>query len=45
MMKMDRTSDLTFALTPGDNLLCYEAADGRSNMDVRLYYTPEYLGV
>lgn len=45
MMRMDRASDLTLALKQGSNLWRYEAADGRSNMDVRLYYTPEYLGV
>lgn len=45
MMNLDRSSDLTLALRPGDNLLSYDATDGRNNLDVRLYYTPEYLGV
>lgn len=45
MMHMDRTSDLTLGLGKGDNLLSYEAGQGRPNMSVRLYYTPEYLGV
>ena len=42
---MDRMSDMSLAVVPGDNVLAYDAADGMTNMDVRLYYTPEYLGV
>lgn len=42
---MDRMSDLSLSIIPGDNFLEYDAADGMTNMDVRLYYTPEYLGV
>lgn len=42
---MDRMSDLSLSIIPGDNVLEYDAADGMTNMDVRLYYTPEYLGV
>lgn len=45
MAHMDRASDLTLGLSKGDNLLSYEAGQGRPNMSVRLYYTPEYLGV
>lgn len=42
---MDRMSDLSLCIIPGDNVVEYDAADGMTNMDVRLYYTPEYLGV
>ncbi len=42
---MDRMSDLSLCIIPGDNVVEYDAEDGMTNMDVRLYYTPEYLGV
>ena len=42
---MDRMSDLSLSIIPGDNVLEYDAENGMTNMDVRLYYTPEYLGV
>ena len=42
---MDRMSDLSLSIMPGDNVLEYDAENGMTNMDVRLYYTPEYLGV
>ena len=42
---MDRMSDLSLCIIPGDNVVEYDAEDGMTNLDVRLYYTPEYLGV
>lgn len=32
-------------LDPGDNLLRYDAEDGLDNLEVDIYYTPQYLGV
>lgn len=31
-------------LEPGDNLLRYDADDGLDNLEVDIYYTPQYLG-
>lgn len=42
--KIDRASTF-IGLTPGDNTLTYTADDGYMNLEVRLYYTPMYLGV
>jgi len=32
-------------LEPGDNLLRYDADEGRDNLEVSIWYTPQYLGV
>jgi len=32
-------------LEPGDNLLRYDADNGIDNLEVSIYYTPQYLGV
>lgn len=32
-------------LAPGDNLLRYDAEEGLDNLEVDIYYTPQYLGV
>ncbi len=32
-------------LEPGDNLLRYDAEDGIDNLNVDIYYSPQYLGV
>jgi len=32
-------------LEPGDNLLRYDADDGIDNLEVSIWYTPQYLGV
>jgi len=32
-------------LDPGDNLLRYDADEGLDNLEVDIYYTPQYLGV
>lgn len=32
-------------LDPGDNLLRYDADDGIDNLEVSIWYTPQYLGV
>lgn len=32
-------------LDPGDNLLRYDAEEGLDNLEVDIYYTPQYLGV
>ena len=38
--------DSTFLqLTPGDNLLRYDADDGLDNLEVDIYYNPQYVGV
>lgn len=38
--------DSTFLqLEPGDNLLRYDADDGLESLEVKVYYTPQYLGV
>lgn len=42
--RIDRLSE-PFKLEPGDNTLEYDADEGYANLDVRLYYTPLYLGV
>ena len=42
--KIDRSSTF-IGLSPGDNTLTYTADDGYMNLEVRLYYTPMYLGV
>lgn len=34
-----------FQLQIGDNKISYDAAENYSNLDVRIYYTPQYLGV
>ena len=34
-----------FGLELGDNKIKYEAEDGYTNLDVRVYYVPQYLGV
>ena len=41
---IDRKSE-PFKLAVGDNTLEYDADEGYMNLDVRLYYTPLYLGV
>ena len=42
--KIDRLSE-PFLLEVGDNYLEYDADENYTNLDVRLYYTPLYLGV
>lgn len=42
--RIDRLSE-PFKLEPGSNMLEYDADEGYANLDVRLYYTPLYLGV
>lgn len=42
--RIDRLSE-PFKLDPGGNVLEYDADEGYMNLDVRLYYTPLYLGV
>lgn len=42
--KIDRMSD-PFELAVGENYLMYDADENYSNLDVWLYYTPQYLGV
>lgn len=42
--RIDRLSE-PFKLEPGGNTLEYDADEGYMNLDVRLYYTPLYLGV
>ena len=42
--KIDRLST-PFELAVGGNYLEYDADENYSNLDVRLYYTPLYLGV
>lgn len=42
--KIDRLSQ-PFELEKGDNYLEYDADENYTNLDVRLYYTPLYLGV
>lgn len=42
--KIDRLSD-PFELEIGSNYLTYDADENYTNLDVRLYYTPLYLGV
>lgn len=42
--RIDRMSE-PFKLEPGSNVLEYDAEEGYMNLDVRLYYTPLYLGV
>ncbi len=42
--RIDRQSDW-LTLNKGQNTLEYGAEDGRSNMEVRVYYTPRYLGM
>lgn len=42
--RIDRMSE-PFKLDPGGNTLEYDADEGYMNLDVRLYYTPLYLGV
>lgn len=38
--------DSTFLqLAPGDNLLRYDAESGIENLDVAIYYRPQYVGV
>lgn len=32
-------------LTPGDNLLRYDADEGLDNLEIDIYYNPQYLGV
>ena len=34
-----------FQLELGDNWIQYDAEEGYTNLDVRVYYTPQYLGV
>lgn len=34
-----------FQLTIGDNKIAYDALENYTNLDVRVYYTPKYLGV
>ena len=42
--KIDRLSE-PFELAVGGNYLEYDADENYSNLDVRLFYTPLYLGV
>lgn len=42
--KIDRQSTY-FSIDVGDNVLRYDADENYTNLDVRLYYTPKYLGV
>lgn len=42
--KIDRLSE-PFELAVGDNYLEYDADENYTNLDVRLFYTPLYLGV
>lgn len=42
--KIDRLSD-PFMLAVGNNYLEYDADENYTNLDVRLFYTPNYLGV
>lgn len=42
--KIDRLSD-PFELAVGSNYLEYDADENYTNLDVRLFYTPQYLGV
>lgn len=42
--RIDRRSD-PFELAVGENYLEYDADENYTNIDVRLYYTPRYLGV
>ena len=42
--RIDRQSTF-IGLEPGENTLTYTADDGYMNLEVRLYYTPMYLGV
>lgn len=42
--KIDRLSE-TFELNVGSNYLEYDADENYTNLDVRLFYTPLYLGV
>jgi len=42
--KVDRMSE-PFELAVGDNYLEYDADENYTNLDVRLFYTPLYLGV
>lgn len=42
--KIDRMSE-PFELAVGDNYLEYDADENYTNLDVRLFYTPLYLGV
>jgi len=44
MSRIDRRSTF-ISLAPGENVLTYSADDGYMNLEVRLYYTPLYLGV
>lgn len=34
-----------FELQPGDNTINYTALENETNLDVRIFYTPKYLGV
>ena len=42
--KIDRRSE-PFQLEVGGNYLEYDADENYTNLDVRLFYTPLYLGV
>jgi hypothetical protein len=42
--RIDRLSD-PFELEVGDNFLEYGADENYTNLDVRIFYTPLYLGV
>lgn len=42
--KIDKKSE-PFKLAKGDNYLAYDADSNYTNLDVKLYYTPLYLGV
>ncbi len=42
--KIDRLSE-AFELAVGSNYLKYDADENYTNLDVKLYYTPRYLGV
>lgn len=44
MSRIDRKSTF-IGLAPGENVLTYDADEGYMNLEVRLYYTPMYLGV
>lgn len=45
LAKVDRASDFTVMMTPGDNTISFNADVGENVMHVRLFYNKKYLGV
>lgn len=45
LAKVDRASDFTAMMTPGDNTISFDADTGENVMHVRLFYNKKYLGV